>query len=193
MPRRVVWTVVERYLIGSALGCHIRVRTDPHVEPQHCEITSAEGGQWYVRDLGTRVGTTYLMTAAEPEGPGQVIVGAKPRRILAGDTIVIGWTKIVWPGRIMGAHPSSKDAPEFVLRPPLGWMNRVDELLVHHAAVDHHNSYLGEALANLLRSWWDGVDTGTDGKSPEWWGPRDRDEASGVTAPYVAEGGADRG
>lgn len=178
--------MAERYLIGSSVGCHIRVRTDPRVEPQHCEITSvddADGPKWFVRDLGTRAGTTYLMTACEPDEPGQLIVGTKPRRILAGDTIVIGWTKIVWSGRIMGTYPSSKDAPEFVLRPPAGWMNRIDELLVHHGAVDHHHSYLGEALANLLRSWWDGVDTGTDGASPEWWGPRNRDEAATVNAP----------
>ncbi len=180
----------ERYLIGSAVGCHIRVRTDPRVEPQHCEIVPGEEidgiRPWYVRDLGTRAGTTYLMTASEPDEPGQVVVGTKPRRILAGDTIVIGWTKIVWPGRPNGAYPSSKDAPEFVLRPPLGWMNRVDELLVHHGAVDHHGSYLGEALANLLRSWWDGVDTGTDSKRPEWWGPRNRDEAAIVNAPNAS-------
>lgn len=42
---------------------------------------------------------------------------------------------------------------EFVLYPPRGWLNRIDEVLRYHGAATHDSSLLGEALGNLIRSW----------------------------------------
>jgi hypothetical protein len=193
-----------RWLIGSGRGCDIVEKSDPHMEPQHCEITSrtdAEDGRvrFYVRDLDTKAGTTYLMTACEPEEPGEVIVPSKtPRRIVVGDTIVIGWTRILWHGP--NKWVKTTQSREFLLRPPAGWLNRIDEVLRYHGSTGLHTVYLSEALGALVRSWWDGYKS--DGEpSPSYWGRRaldetrsapqvpdvyDLDQVSGVTAAAVA-------
>lgn len=106
-------------------------------------------------------------------------VGTSPRRFLIGDRIDLGpgWTSIELQPWYRGGYcpraVRNHDQP-FALNPPRGWMNRVDELLVHHGATDRHGSHLGEALANLIRSWWGepGDVENRDGYRPEHWGPR---------------------
>jgi hypothetical protein len=78
---------------------------------------------------------------------------------------------------VLATHTGpAKSDEEFTLLPPVGWMNRIDDLLMHHGATDHHGSNLGEALGNLIRSW----DSKNDPRNPntgeypvEHWGPRE--------------------
>jgi hypothetical protein len=62
---------------------------------------------------------------------------------------------------------------DFELLPPLGWLNRVDEVLRHHNGAPSDGSPLGMALFRLIRSWerTRGARDTPTAHRPEYWGP----------------------
>lgn len=169
------------FRFGCAVDCNMRVTIDPYVTPYHCEITVDGDGAWWVRSLDPQARTTVVES-----GRGyRLEVGEQPERFYPEDRIEIGagWTVIQlkpwFRGGLVPDFNRNHDHP-FTLNPPMGWMNRIDEMLIHHGAVDHHRSHLGEALANLIRSWW-GEPAEVSGRSaprPEYWGPREQDRVA---------------
>jgi uncharacterized small protein (DUF1192 family) len=68
---------------------------------------------------------------------------------------------------------ASSTVVDVVLYPPVGWLNRVDEVLRYHGAADRDGSAVGEALGTLIRSWRDEQARHSPDCGPEEWGPRE--------------------
>lgn len=62
------------------------------------------------------------------------------------------------------------DPSLWILTPPTGWLNRIDEVLRYHGAADRDGSPLGVALGNLIKSWY--KDPAEEAPGPVHWGPR---------------------
>jgi hypothetical protein len=78
---------------------------------------------------------------------------------------------------------ASSTVADVVLYPPVGWLNRVDEVLRYHGAADRDGSAVGEALGTLIRSWRDDQARHSPDCGPEEWGPREAttDQAPDLT------------
>ncbi len=67
---------------------HIQVRDD-HCSPQHCRITHYDATGFWIEDLGSTNGTHIRRAGTNIQAQG-------PMRLLSGDTIHIGRTRLPW-------------------------------------------------------------------------------------------------
>ena len=87
-------TVVQRWTIGTAEDCDVRVN-DEYVSGKHCEVALTDRG-YVVRDLGSTNGTYILSTVMDLVGESKTartkVYGWTPIR--EGQTLMVGRSSI---------------------------------------------------------------------------------------------------
>jgi pSer/pThr/pTyr-binding forkhead associated (FHA) protein len=82
--------VVNRWIVGTLSSCQVRVGGDEYVSPRHCEVAQTDGGEFFVRDLGSTNGTHIQNVAGEwRKATGWT-------RFLRGETLIVGRSRIPW-------------------------------------------------------------------------------------------------
>lgn len=82
---------MQKWTVGSAEDCDVRITDDPYVSNHHCEVTLRDDGTAWLEDLGSMNGTWLKLT---PKTPPVKVYG--PMRVRPGNILRVGHTEFPW-------------------------------------------------------------------------------------------------
>ncbi len=82
---------MEKWTVGTAEDCAVRITDDPYVSNHHCEVTLRDDGTAWLEDLGSTNGTWLRLS---PKMPPVQVYG--PMKVWPGCVLRVGRTEFPW-------------------------------------------------------------------------------------------------